>query len=102
MTFRGGAAGGEVQASLFAAGAAVGEVLTERKGATCSVSQQKMLVACLKSNLVCELTVSFSDHGRIILGSWSDHGRIVSSIVNDVSPVCLQSFSLQFCSRSIW
>ena len=33
-----------------------------------------------KSNLACEagcgLTVSFSDHSRIMVGSFSDHGRI--------------------------
>ena len=43
--------------------------------------------AGVKSNLGCEagcgLTVSCSDHGRIILGSWSDRPRIG----NDVSAV---------------
>ena len=47
-----------------------------------------MLVASAKSNLGCEagcgLTVSCSDHSRIILGSWSDRSRIVK---NDVSAV---------------
>ena len=39
-----------------------------------------MLVVSSKSNLGCEagcgLSVSWSDYGRIMLGSWSDHGRI--------------------------
>ena len=57
-----------------------------------------MLVVSSKSNLGCEagcgLTVSFSDHGRIMVVSWSDHGRIMVGsfsdrprIGNDVSPV---------------
>ena len=41
---------------------------------------RKTLVASAKSNLGCEagcgLTVSFSDHARIMVGSCSDHGRI--------------------------
>ena len=47
-----------------------------------------MLVVGVKSNLGCEagcgLTVSWSDHARIILGSFSDRPRIG----NDVSSVC--------------
>ena len=54
-----------------------------------------MLVMSAKSNLACEagcgLTVSWSDHGRIGLGSWSDQPRIV----NDVSSV-LEKFMLNF------
>ena len=46
-----------------------------------------MLVVSSKSNLGCEagcgLSVSWSDYGRIMLGSWSDRPRIG----NDVSPV---------------
>ena len=46
-----------------------------------------MLVVSAKSNLGCKAgcgrTVSFSDHLRIMLGSFSDRPRIV----NDVSPV---------------
>ena len=42
----------------------------------------KMLVVGVKSNLGCEagcgVTVSWSDHGRILLGSWSDRPRIGS------------------------
>ena len=47
----------------------------------------QMLVVGVKGNLGCEagcgLTVSWSDHARIILGSWSDRPRIG----NDVSSV---------------
>ena len=49
-----------------------------------------MLVASLKSNLGCEagcgLTVSWSDHGRIMVGSWSDHGRIVPALEMTFDP----------------
>ena len=48
----------------------------------------EMVVASAKSNLACEagcgLTVSFSDHGRIILGSWSDRPRIVNDVYSSV------------------
>ena len=54
-----------------------------------------MFVASAKSNLGCEagcgVTVSFSDHARIILGSWSDRSRIV----NDRSSV-LEKFLSNF------
>ena len=47
----------------------------------------KMLVGSSKSNLGCEagcgLTVSWSDHSRIMVGSCSDRSRIV----NDVSAI---------------
>ena len=59
-----------------------------------------MLVASAKSNLACEagcgVTVSFSDHSRILLGSFSDRPRIG----NDVSAVFekfLQNFGESFC-----
>ena len=59
-----------------------------------------MPVASAKSNLGCEagcgLTVSWSDHGRIMLGSFSDRSRIV----NDVSAVFekfLRNFGVSFC-----
>ena len=65
---------------LFVAGAALGEFLNVRRGAKCCIFQSKMLVVSSKSNLGCEagcgLTVSCSDHGRIMLGSWPDHARI--------------------------
>ena len=82
-----GAVLGEGQVSLFVAGAVFGRGLNVRLGAKCCILQWKMLVVSSKSNLGCEagcgLTVSFSDHGRIILGSFSDRPRIG----NDVSPV---------------
>ena len=43
-----------------------------------------MLVVSSKSNLTCEagcgLSVSWSDHGRIMVGSCSDHARIVPAL----------------------
>ena len=66
-----------------------------------------MLVVGSKSNLGCEagcgLTVSWSDHGRIMLGSCSDHARIMlgsSPHWNNVSPVFkdfVRNFAMQFC-----
>ena len=59
-----------------------------------------MLVVSSKSNLGCEagcgLTVSFSDHGRIMVGSFSDRPRIG----NDVSTVFkdfLRNLGMEFC-----
>ena len=55
-----------------------------------------MLVASAKSNLACEagcgVTVSFSDHSRIILGSCSDHSRIGPAL-----EMMFQLFSRNFC-----
>ena len=83
-----GAVYGEVEVSLFVAGAVFGEVWNDSRSAKCCIFQYKMLVVGLKSNLGCEagrgVTVeSFSDHGRIILGSFSDRPRIG----NDISVV---------------
>ena len=78
--FAAGAVFGEVEVSLFVAGAVFGEIWNDSRSAKCCIFQYKMLVVGVKSNLGCEagcgLTVSWSDHGRIILGSWSDHARI--------------------------
>ena len=69
---------GEVGASLLLAGAALGDFLK------CCNFHYKMLVVTWKSKLGCEagcgLTVSFSDHGWIILGSWWEHSRIVPAL----------------------
>ena len=55
-----------------------------------------MLVASAKSNLACEagcgVTVSFSDHGRIILGSCSDPAGIGPAL-----EMTFQLFSRNFC-----
>ena len=61
-----GAVLGEVQVSLFAAGAAFGEIWNDSRSAKCCIFQYKLLVVGVKSNL-----------GR------SDQPRIV----NDVSAV---------------
>ena len=82
-----GAVFGEVEVSLFVAGAVFGEIWNDSWSAKCCIFQYKMLVVGVKSNLGCEagcgVTVSWSDHSRIILGSCLDRPRIG----NDVSAV---------------
>ena len=79
--FVAGAVFGEVQVSLFVAGAVFGEIWNDSRSAKCCIFQYKMLVVGGKGHLGCEagcgLTVSCSDHARIMLGSWSDHARIM-------------------------
>ena len=94
LLFVAGAVFGEVEVSLFVAGAVFGEIF-----------QYKMLVVGMKSNLGCEagcgLTVSRSDHSRIILGSCSDRPRIG----NDVSAVFskfLLDFGRSFFVAGVW
>ena len=71
-----GAVFGEVRVSLFVAGAVFGEIWNDSRSAKCCIFQYKMLVVGVKGNLGCEagcgLTVSCSDHGRIMVGSFSD------------------------------
>ena len=71
-----GAVFGEVRVSLFVAGAVFGEIWNDSRSAKCCIFQYKMLVVGVKGNLGCEagcgLTVSWSDHARIMLGSCSD------------------------------
>ena len=66
-----GAALGEVQVSLFVAGAAFGEIWNDSWSTKCYIFQYRMLVVSAKSNLGCEagcgLTVSWSDHSRIMV-----------------------------------
>ena len=95
-----GAVFGEVEVSLFVVGAVFGEIWNDSRRAKCCIFQKKMLVASAKSNLACEagcgVTVSFSDHSRILLGSFSDRPRIG----NDVSAVFekfLRNFGESFC-----
>ena len=93
-----GAVFGEVEVSLFVAGAVFGEIWNDSRSAKCCIFQYKMLVVGVKSNLGCEagcgVTVSCSDPARIMLGSCSDHARILLGscsdrprIGNDVSAV---------------
>ena len=88
--FVAGAVFGDVQVSLFVAGAVFGEIWHDSRSAKCCIFQYKMLVVGVKGNLGCEagcgLTVSFSDHARIMVGSFSDRPRIG----NDVSSVFSQ------------
>ena len=64
---------GEVRVSLFVAGAVFGEIWNDSRSAKCCIFQYKMLVVGVKGNLGCEagcgLTVSWSDHARIMVGS---------------------------------
>ena len=80
LLFVAGAVFGEVEVSLFVAGAVFGEIWNDSRNAKCCIFQYKMLVVGVKSNLGCEagcgLTVSWSDHARIMVGSFSDHSRI--------------------------
>ena len=79
-----GAVFGEVEVSLFVAGAAFGEIWNDSRSAKCCIFQYKMLVVGVKSNLGCEagcgVTVSFSDHSRNGLGSVA-HVIDVSSVL---------------------
>ena len=82
------------------AGAVLGEIWKDSQSAKCCIFQYKMLVRSAKGNLCCAagcgLTGSFSDHGRIILGTVSDRPRIG----NDVSAVFrkfLPDVRLPFC-----
>ena len=92
---------GEVELSLFVAGAAFGEIWNDGRSAKCCIFQHKMVVVGVKSNLGgeagCGLTVSWSDHARIMVGTVSDPSRIV----NDVSSVLekfLWNFGESFCA----
>ena len=100
--FVAGAVFGEVRVSLFVAGAVFGEIWNDSRSAKCCIFQYKMLVVGVKGNLGCEagcgLTVSWSDHSRIILGSCSDRPRIG----NDVQ-IPLRFWTVIFRGRrSIW
>ena len=96
--FVAGAVFGDVELALFVAGAVFDEIWNDSRSAKCCNFQYKMLVVGVKSNLGCEagcgLTVSWSDHARIMVGSCSDHARIMVGswsdrprIGNDVSSV---------------
>ena len=75
-----GAVFGEVQVSLFVAVAVFGEIWNDSRSTKCCIFQYKMLVVGVKSNLSreagCGLTVSWSDHARIMPGSFSDRPRM--------------------------
>ena len=108
--FVAGAVFGEVQVSLVVAGAVFGEIWNDSRSAKCCIFQYKMLLVGVKSNLGCEagcgLTVSFSDHGRIMVGSFSDHSRIGRAL--EMTFIHFQQISLRFWTvifrgkRSIW
>ena len=75
-----GAVFGEVQLSLFVAGAASGEIWNDSRSRKCCIFPYAMFVVSAKSKLGCEagfgLMVSCSDHSRSMVGSFSDHARI--------------------------
>ena len=98
--FVAGAVFGDVELALFVAGAVFGEIWNDSRSAKCCNFQYKMLVVGVKSNLGCEagcgltVSISWSDHARIMVGSCSDHARIMVGswsdrprIGNDVSSV---------------
>ena len=95
-----GAVLGEVEVSLFVAGAVFGEIWNDSRSAKCCIFQYKMLVVGVKSNLGCEagcgVTVSFSDHSRILLGSFSDPARIILGSAPALE-MTFQLFSRNFC-----
>ena len=84
---------GEVQVSLFVAGAALGDFLKDSRGAKCCIFPWNMLVASLKSSLGFMLGM-VSDHARISL---TDRHRIV----NDGSPVFERNVIFRG-RRSVW
>ena len=96
--FVAGAVFGEVQVSLFVAGAVFGEIWNDSRSAKCCIFQYKMLVVGVKGNLGCEagcgLTVSWSDHVRIILGSCSDHSRIGRALEMTFHPFSANFFEI--------
>ena len=93
-----GAAFGEVRVSLFVAGAVFGEIWNDSRSAKCCIFQYKMLVVGVKGNLGCEagcgLTVSWSDHGRIMVGSCSDHARIGRALEMTFHPFSANFFEI--------
>ena len=56
-----GAVFGEVQVSLFVAGAAFGEIWNDSRSAKCCIFQYKMLAVGVKSNLGCVGTCDCAD-----------------------------------------
>ena len=101
--FVAGAVFGEVELSLFVVGAIFRGIWHDSRSAKCCIFQYKMLVVRAKSNLGCAagcgLTVSCSDHGRIMLGTVSDRSRIV----NGVSAVFIKFVTVILRGRhSIW
>ena len=100
--FVAGAVFGEVQVSLFVAGAVFGEIWNDSRSAKCCIFQYKMLVVGVKSNLGCEagcgLTVSWSDHARIMVGSFSDRPRIGNDVSSVFSRLRTDGFMVGSCS----
>ena len=90
----------EVEVSLFVAGAVFGEIWNDSWSAKCCIFPYKMLAVGVKSNLGCEagcgVTVSCSDHARIMVGTVSDRSRIVID-VSSVFEKFLQNFGESFC-----
>ena len=71
--FVAGAAFGDVGVSLFVAGTVFGEIWVDSRSAKCCNFQYKMR---LRRTGGCEMTSSWSDHGRIMFGSCSNRPRI--------------------------
>ena len=98
LRFVAGAVFREVQVSLFVAGAVFGEIWNDSRSAKCCIFQYKLLVVGVKSNLGCEagcgLTVSCSDHARIMVGSCSDHSRIGRALEMTFHPFSANFFEI--------
>ena len=98
-----GALFGEVEVSLFVAGAVFGEIWNDSRSAKCCIFQYKMLVVGVKSSLGCEAGCGGRFHGRIGLGSWSDRSRNGLGMVSERSRIgralamTFQLFSRNLC-----
>ena len=91
-----GAVLGEAHVLFFVAGAVLGEIWKDSRSGKRCIFQYKMIVLSAKSNLVCVagcgLTGSFSDHSRIMVGSFSDWSQIGCAM-----KMTFQLFSANFC-----
>ena len=71
-----GAVFGEVELSLFVAGAVFGEIWNDSRSGKCCIFQYKMLVVGVKSNLGCDAGCGLTASCSELVGSFSDHARI--------------------------
>ena len=83
-----GAVFGEVEVSLFVAGAVFGEIWNDSRSAKRCNFQYKMLVVGVKSNLGCEAGCGGRFPARMLLGSFSDRPAL---------EMTFQLFSRNFC-----
>ena len=91
-----GAVFGEVRVSLFVAGTVFGEIWNDSRSAKCCIFQYKMLVVGVKGNLGCEAGCGWSDHSRIILGSFGMKTRFESSEKGSIQSISKKGFHERF------